>query len=254
MEARVAIGANRTFVLRNAVLVYGDGATAFATLHPVVRKGNSQAMYLAPGQSLTSAFLKTLAAELGARIKAEILPANILARTPDMITWWTQARREVMFFGGTDQKARELNGAIYPHPALVFKVTDRELIVRALEKDERPTENTPLKVAPYWNVDSVGRVCLGSTRVPDDVSASSIPRWTFGFFSSLGPKIKSQINSNIAMRIAMWRRLIFGLRPCVDIIDSPPDDLRGLPATVITSARFLPDSRRCARALRVGTK
>ena len=184
MEARVAIGANRTFVLRNAVLVYGDGATAFATLHPVVRKGNSQAMYLAPGQSLTSAFLKTLAAELGARIKAEILPANILARTPDMITWWTQARREVMFFGGTDQKARELNGAIYPHPALVFKVTDRELIVRALEKDERPTENTPLKVAPYWNVDSAGRVCLGSTRVPDEVSVSSVPQWTFGFFRS----------------------------------------------------------------------
>ena len=83
-------------------------------------------------------FLKTLAAELGARIAAEILPANVLARTPDMITWWTRARREVMFFGRADQTGRELNGAIYPHPALVFKVTDRELFVRALEKDERP--------------------------------------------------------------------------------------------------------------------
>jgi len=209
MEARVAIGANRTFVLRKAVLVYGDGATAFATLHPVVRKGDSQAMYLGPGQSLTSAFLKTLAAELGARIKAEILPANTLARTPDMITWWTQARREVMFFGGTDQKARELNGAIYPHPALVFKVTDGELIVRALEKDERPTEATPLKNAPYWNVDSAGRVCLGSTRVPDDISASSIPGWTFGFFSSqfTHPNGAVRLTTHPEGFIGLWQSL-----------------------------------------------
>src|SRR5439155_26284153 len=48
MEARVAIGANRNFVLKNAVLVYGDGATAFATLHPIVSKGNHEAPYLGP--------------------------------------------------------------------------------------------------------------------------------------------------------------------------------------------------------------
>ena len=35
MEAQVRIGANRRFVLRNAVLIYGDGSGAFATLHEV---------------------------------------------------------------------------------------------------------------------------------------------------------------------------------------------------------------------------
>jgi len=209
VEARVAIGANRTFVLRNAVLVYGDGATAFATLHAVVSKGSGQPPYLGPGQALTSAFLRTLAAELGARITAEILPANVLARTPDMITWWTQARREVMFFGGTDEKSRELNGAIYPHPALVFKVTDRELFVRALEEDERPTEVAPLKIAPYWNVDSAGRVCLGSTRVPDEVSASSIPGWTSGFFRSqfTHPNGAVRLTTHPHGFIGLWKSL-----------------------------------------------
>src|SRR5262249_606780 len=100
MEARVAIGANRTFVLRNGGLVYGDGATRFGRFHGVGNRGNGQRPYLGPGQALTSAFLRTLAAELGARITAEILPANVLARTPGMMMWWTQARREVMFFGG----------------------------------------------------------------------------------------------------------------------------------------------------------
>ena len=102
MEARVAMGANRSFTLKSAVLVYGDGTTAFATLHTVVSKGANEAPYLGPGQALTSAFLKTLASELGARVTPEVLPANVLARTPDMITWWTRARREVLFFGGAD--------------------------------------------------------------------------------------------------------------------------------------------------------
>jgi PRTRC genetic system protein B len=209
MEARVAIGANRTFVLRNAVLVYGDGATAFATLHPVVNKGNGEPPYLGPGKSLTSAFLKTLAVELGAHINLEILPTNVLARTPDMITWWTPSRREVMFFGGTDQKAHELSGAIYPHPALVFKVADHELFVRALAKDDRPTETTPLKIAPYWNVDCAGRVCLGSTRVPDEVSASSIPRWTFGFFRSqfTHPNGAVRLTTHPQGFIGLWKSL-----------------------------------------------
>ena len=209
MEARVAIGANRNFVLKNAVLVYGDGTTAFATLHPVVSKGNHEAPYLGPGQALTSVFLKTLAAELGARITAEILPANVLARTPDMITWWTRARREATSFGGADQKGRELNGAIYPHPALVFKVTDRELFVRALEKDERPTQETPLKTAPYWNVDSAGRVCLGSMRVPDEVAVASMAGWESGFFRSefTHPNGAVRLTSHPQGFFGLWRSL-----------------------------------------------
>jgi len=61
------------------------------------------------------AFLRTLAEGLGSRIATEILPDNVLARTPDMITWWARATREVMFFGGMGPEARELDGATYPH-------------------------------------------------------------------------------------------------------------------------------------------
>jgi hypothetical protein len=85
---------------------------------------------------------------LGARIAAEILPENMLARTPDMITWWVQAAREVMFFGGVEPEAGELDARIYPHPALVFKVTRRELFVRAMEKGGRPRGETPRRPLP----------------------------------------------------------------------------------------------------------
>jgi PRTRC genetic system protein B len=184
MKARVVIGANRSFALKNAVLLYGDGTAVFATLHSVMMRAKNGAPHLGPGQPLTTAFLRTLAEGLGARIAAEILPEKVLARTPDIITWWMRARLEVMFFGGVDTEARELDAATYPHPALVFKVTRRELFVRALKKDERPTGETPLKTAPYWNCDASGRVCLGSMRVPDETTVESIGGWQMGFFRS----------------------------------------------------------------------
>jgi hypothetical protein len=30
-----------------------------------------------------------------------------------------------MFFGGVDEEARKLNGLLFPHPALIFKVAGR---------------------------------------------------------------------------------------------------------------------------------
>ena len=184
MEVQVAIGASRKFVLRNALLLYGDGAATFATLHPVVSRGETSAPYLGPGQLLTTAFLKALAEGLGTRLRAEVLPDNVLARTPDMIAWWTRSGRELMFFAGAEPEARQLNGGTYPHPALVFKVTGRELLVRALEKDERPGGGTALKTAPYYNVDAAGRVCLGSMRVPEEVAVASLSGWRSSFFQS----------------------------------------------------------------------
>jgi len=184
MQARVVIGANRTFRQTNAILLYGDGTSMFATLHSVMMRGKGGAPHLRPGQALTTAFLRTLAEGLGTSLAAEILPEKVVARTPDMITWWTPAQYEVMFFGGVDPEARALDGGTYPHPALVFKVTCRELFVRALERDVRPTGETPLKTAPYWNCDAAGRVCLGSMRVPDDTTVESIAGWQAGFFRS----------------------------------------------------------------------
>jgi PRTRC genetic system protein B len=137
MEAQVRIGASRNFTLKNAVLVYGDGSAAFATLHEV-RVEKDQAPYLGPGQSLTTSFLRTLAHGLGARMAPEILPEHVLARTPDMIVWRSQPRHRVMFFGGGSEESQRLNGRMYPHPALVFKVYGHELFVRALETNARP--------------------------------------------------------------------------------------------------------------------
>lgn len=183
MEAQVRIGASRNFALKHAVLIYGDGSAAFATLHDVqAEKG--QVPYLGPGQSLTTSFLRSLARGLGARVAPEILLQNILARTPDTVVWWSSAQRRMMFYGGGSEEAQRLNGRMYPHPPLVFKISGHELFVRALGSDARPSATTPLKTVPYWNTDGQGLVCQGNMRVPDDVSVDSIAGWEGAYFSS----------------------------------------------------------------------
>jgi PRTRC genetic system protein B len=184
MKAYVDIGANREFKLSEAVLVYrsgGDGA--FASLHKV-EQNRDGAPYLAAGEPLTAAFVRTLAEGLGTRVKPEIFPDSVLARTPDLLVWWSRPQHRVMFFGGTDEQAPKLNGLIFPHPALVFKVAGREVFMRALATTSRPTSDTSLKTAPYWNTDSRGLVCPGTMRVPDGSDVSSIPRWEAAYFQS----------------------------------------------------------------------
>jgi PRTRC genetic system protein B len=182
MKAYVNIGASREFRLSEAVLVYrGGGDGAFTSLHQV-KQGENGIPYLAPGEALTTAFLRTLAQGLGAQVKPEVLPENVLARTPDMLVWWSRPRRRVMFFGGVDKEARKLNGLTFPHPALVFKVAGKDLFVRAVATNSRPSPDTPMKTAPYWNTDI--RVCPGSMRIPDTLDVASISSWEDGFFQS----------------------------------------------------------------------
>ena len=183
MEAHVRIGNNRIFTLKQAVLLYQEGSRAFATVHEVKHRPN-EAPYLCAGQSVTAGFLETLAKGLGASIGAEVLPEHVLARTPELIAWWSRAQPRLMFFGDGNAEAKKLNGKMYPHPALVFMIHGRELFVRALAEDCRPAADSRLKDAPYWNTDAHGRVCLGSMRVPEEVSVASLSGWEDAYFAS----------------------------------------------------------------------
>jgi PRTRC genetic system protein B len=183
MDVHVRIGDNQTFRLKQAVLLYQEGSRAFATLHEV-RSQPDGPPYLCAGQSVTAGFLQTLARGLGANMAAEVLPENVLARTPESITWWSQAQPRLMFFGEANAETRGLTAKTFPHPPLVFRIHGRELFVRALGENRRPRRDTRLRNAPYWNTDAQGRVCLGSMRVPEEVSVNAITKWERAYFES----------------------------------------------------------------------
>jgi PRTRC genetic system protein B len=209
MQAYVSIGANCEFKLSEAVLVYrAGGGGAFASLHRV-RQADDGVPYLAPGEPLTTAFVRALAQGLGAQVKPEIFPEDILARTPDLLVWWSRPQCRVMFFGGTDQEARKINGLAFPHPALVFKVVGKDLFVRAMATTSRPGPDTPLKTAPYWNTDSRGLVCAGSMRVPESPGTASIPAWQDAYFQSQFTHAAGavRLTSHPGSFIRLWRGL-----------------------------------------------
>jgi PRTRC genetic system protein B len=209
MNCLVSIGHTCHFRLSEAVLVYrSGGGEAFASLHRV-KQDNSGVPYIAAGESLTTAFVRALAQGLGGQVKPEIFPDYVLARTPDLLVWWSPPQLRVMFFGGTDQEARKLNGFVFPHPALIFKVAGKDLFVRAMATTSRPGPGMPLKTAPYWNTDSRGLVCAGSMRVPESSDIASIPAWQEAYFQSEFTHAAGAVwlTSHPGGFIGLWRSL-----------------------------------------------
>jgi PRTRC genetic system protein B len=228
MKAYVNIGTNHEFRLSEAVLVYrGGGDGAFASLHQVKQAENG-IPYLAPGEALTTAFLRTLAQGLGAQVKPEILPDNVLVRTPDMLVWWSRPQRRVMFFGGTNEEARKLNGLVFPHPALIFKVAGKDLFVRAVATNSRPGPDTLLKTAPYWNTDSRGLVCAGSMRVPESSDIASISGWQDSYFQSEFTHAAGavRLTNHPEGFIGLWRSLVSRKRFPVQYLTNASDTLQ----------------------------
>jgi PRTRC genetic system protein B len=90
-----------------------------------------------------------------------------------------------MFFRGTDESARALSGKRFPQPALVWRVAGPDLFLRALKHNRRPTAETQLMVAPYWNVRGEdGYACQGTMRSPEDAGVASITSWEKAFYQS----------------------------------------------------------------------
>ena len=185
MEFELNLGGAAQFELKGAVLVYcgGDLANgAFASWHSAVHSAG-EAPVLGPGQPLSQAFLRELSRGLGATVRAEILPDNVLVRTPDTLVWWSPARRCPMFFDSGEALV-DVSGRVFPQPALVFKVSRRALWIRALGANARPDATTALMVAPYYNVNAAGLVCQGTMRTPEQPSVAAMTQWERAFFES----------------------------------------------------------------------
>ncbi len=185
MRTYVDFGGTPEFKLTGAILIYQGERKSFCTYHAVRQHSSEEPPQLDVAQPLSTGFLKALAGELGYRVAAEILPEGVLARTPEMLVWWTPARRRTMFFADHAKELREVNGKQFPQPPLVFKVVEKDLWVRALSENKRPGPATVLKVAPFWNCSAVGHCCQGSMRSPEvGTSLDAIDVWDRAFFQS----------------------------------------------------------------------
>jgi PRTRC genetic system protein B len=162
----------------------GVPATAFVTKHRV-KLSATGVPSVEPGSPLGESDIITLIQQLRGSLPSEFLPENVLMRTQETIVWWTPTTTRPMFYA-TDKGAEleQLSGKRFPQPALVLRAHAGSLDIRALAESKRPTPDTPMYVAPYWNVSDNGSVCLGSTKAPREASVKSLPRWEASFFES----------------------------------------------------------------------
>ena len=183
MEVQISIGENHRFELREALLIYGDRQGSFVTRHRVALREGA-APTLEPAQPLTLGFVESLARSLWGSASAEVLPESVLAKSDRLIVWWSQACRRQMFYQDAEGKATKLEGRTFPQPPLVWRVDDGGLKIRALRENIRPSAESTLAVAPFWNLSDNGSVCTGTMRCPNSASAASIPEWERGFYES----------------------------------------------------------------------
>jgi PRTRC genetic system protein B len=152
--------------------------------------------------------LRELTNRLGTGCPVEVLPQEVLARTPDMLAWWTPAASRTMFFRVKSELA-DVSGKFFPHPALLFAVSHGVLHVRALAASCRPNNSTMLAAAPYWNIDDNGAVCAGTMRVPKSLTVASIAAWQQAFFQSefTHPGGAGRLTKRRGGTAALWKGL-----------------------------------------------
>ncbi len=231
MKVEIAIGEMHRFELRDALLIYRENRRSFITRHEVTTQKQGPPV-LGPAQPLTTAFVEDLAESLSGSAAAEILPENVLSKTDRMIAWWTPRRLCRMFFENAEGKAQQLNGRVFPQPALVWRVAQGDLKIRALCDNKRPDAETVLAVAPFWNLSNDGRVCLGSMRCPESASVGSIEAWEQGFYESAFTHANvGRVTRHKGGHEALWAELRGGRRPF------PTDALIRLPQTLVQFIR-----------------
>lgn len=185
MRFGIDVGSELELKLYQALLVYrNDHSNRYmATVHSVVQKDPAGTPVLGAGELLSTASLRELTRQLGTGCQVEFLPNQVVARTPDMLAWWAPAAMRPMFFRAGSELG-DISRKPFPHPALLFVVQNNVLYVRALPASRRPSPETRVAAAPYWNIDSDGAVCAGTMRTPKSLTVTSIAAWQQAFFQS----------------------------------------------------------------------
>lgn len=207
-------------VLTHAILVYSgrqayssDMNPVFASMHQVANVGtkakpNTQIL---PGTPISRDGLMMALGSLADEYlyDTDLLPETLLGHSPKHMLWWRPAGRARVFFRNAELGKRS---AVVSHPALVFMVAGSEWSVYALKDSVRPTMDTDLCHAPYFNVYDSGKICIGSAAIPDKLTPSTISTWESAFLESEFTHVNGHIKkvSHPRGEYAFWKEMLDG--------------------------------------------
>lgn len=181
------------FLPMGAILVYGrdDGSREQAYVeyfdmdaqgHPV----NGRPLTLSQAHALVESLQAGKENRTAFATPRGLLPPTVLYVNPTeggTVIWYTkEARRYLHFTDGLGIPCGEA-----PLPPLLWVAGKDGLHIFALKARNRPTADTPLYHAPFFNVYPDGRVCMGNVSVEADRATcleDYIAHWEKAFFHS----------------------------------------------------------------------
>jgi PRTRC genetic system protein B len=182
MNSTVSLGGIDKFTLTRAFLLYASNGRYMVTAHDIEKRGGIPR--LGAARPITRDSVHEMVRAIGMDVTRRVLPENVLCYTDGFLCWWTPAQSRPLFFLAGSPLAA-LNGKELPIPPMVWVASGRaDLRVRVLPGSARPTSETRLLMAPFWNVSHGGDVCTGSARTPNHTSPDSIADWEAMFFGS----------------------------------------------------------------------
>ena len=169
--------------------------------HPLtVRESKALAKALSTEKESEKAFLKPKG----------IIPTNVLYIDPNengRTVWFTKSQKRKLFF---IESLGIPNGTAHI-PPILWRANRNGLSVYALASDRRPTAQTALFYAPFFNVYDDNRVCMGTVDVKIKKSASLeefMQLWEDSFFNSYFSHLINEHNPIKGNIVSLWKNLI----------------------------------------------
>jgi PRTRC genetic system protein B len=196
--------------LEQAILIYRSrNRRALATIHPV-GEHRGQPVILA-GAAMTVAASRVLARELTEQSSLTFLPPELLYCAPNLLVWWAPPATRYMWFRAPEFGGAEC-GARVALPGSVFLADARGCRVWAVKGASRPTPETALWHAPYFNVAEDGTICWGNVSMPAAIGPEGTAEWTAAFFGSYftHPNAAGKVVRHREGAYGFWRAMLTG--------------------------------------------
>lgn len=139
-----------------------------------------------------------------------LLPYNVLYTNPSgdgCVIWYSPARKENLLF----KKELGINDGEASLPPLLWKASRSQLSIWALNKEERPTLQTDLYRAPFFNLYIDGKVCMGNVEIEIDESINLekfLSEWERYFFRSAFSHLLGETSPVKGNIVQLWKRQV----------------------------------------------
>ncbi|KUZ70793.1 hypothetical protein WI36_20080 [Burkholderia ubonensis] len=210
----ISCGDETTLELDSALLLYRGRAgvhgieQVYVTRH-AARVIDGEPTLLA-GQPVTKQQLASFVSAASKHIgNFGFIHERAIYTAPGTVAWWTPAARRTVWFQAEAPLGTRHGEA--DHPALLFVAHGRQRFVFAMKASERPTPETQLFQAPYFNVSGNGWICTGNVDCTEQPHPADIEAYeTEEFFRSrfTHPNAPKLVDGGSAVRL--WMDLLDG--------------------------------------------